>query len=79
MQRIIMTKDYKHKKEHFGGSKEFKQKYSAGSSTQALWRSKGMPHYRVPNSKKILYKFDEIDEWLSTGKITSSTDGANNG
>lgn len=74
-----MPKDNQHKQECFGGSKEFKLKYSAGSSTQSLWRDKGMPHYRVPNSKKILYKFDEIDEWLATGKVTSSTDGANNG
>lgn len=35
--------------------------------------NKGMPHYRVPNSKKILYKFDEIDEWLASGKVTGES------
>ena len=66
--------------ECFGGSKEFKLRYSTGSSTQALWRDKGMPHYRVPNSKKILYKFDEIDAWLAEGKVTASdTNGVSNG
>jgi hypothetical protein len=64
-----MPKDKQQNLECFGGSKEFKLRYSAGSSTQALWRDKGMPHYRVPNSKKILYKFDEIDAWLVSGKI----------
>ena len=64
-----MPKNKQHTQEYFGGSKEFKLRYSAGSSTQALWRNKGMPHYRVPNSKKILYKFDEIDAWLVSGKI----------
>lgn len=53
----------------FGGSKEFKLKYSAGSSTQSLWRKNGMPHYRVPNSKKILYRFEEINAWLASGKV----------
>ncbi len=67
-----MPKNKQHIQKCFGGSKEFSLKYSAGSSTQALWRDKGMPHYRVPNSKKILYKFDEIDEWLAEGKVTAS-------
>ncbi len=57
--------------ESFRGSKEFKLRYSAGSSTQSLWRDKGMPYYRVPNSKKILYKFTEIDAWLLSGKVQS--------
>jgi len=34
-----------------------------------------MPHYRVPNSKKILYKFDEIDAWLASGKIKGKNNG----
>ena len=73
-----MPKD--EQRECYGGSKEFKMRYSSGSSTQALWRDKGMPHYRVPNSKKILYKFDEIDAWLAEGKVTASdTNGASNG
>ena len=64
-----MPKDEQQTPECFGGSRDFKLRYSAGSSSQALWRDKGMPHYRVPNSKKILYKFDEIDEWLASGKV----------
>jgi len=52
---------------------------TTGQPLALIVSNKGMPHYRVPNSKKILYKFDEIDEWLATGKVTSSTDGANNG
>lgn len=68
-----MPKENQQEIECFGGSKEFKLKYSAGSSTQALWREKGMPHYRVPNSKKILYKFDEIDAWLASGKVTGES------
>jgi hypothetical protein len=72
-----MPKDEQQVHECFGGSKEFKLKYTVGSSTQALWRKNGMPHYRVPNSKKILYKFDEIDAWLAKGKVTApDIDGA---
>jgi len=69
-----MPKDEQQTPKCFGGSKEFKLRYSAGSSTQALWREKGMPHYRVPNSKKILYKFDEIDTWLVSGKVEGKKD-----
>ena len=64
-----MPKDEQQNLKCFGGSKEFKLRYSAVSSTQALWREKGMPHYRVPNSKKILYKWGEIDAWLASGKV----------
>ncbi len=54
----------------FSGTREFKQRYAAGFSTQSIWRSRGMPYYRVPNSKKILYRFSEIDAWLASGKVT---------
>jgi hypothetical protein len=79
MQRIIMPKTTKELQE-FCGTKVFKLKYSAGSSTQALWRKNGMPHYRVPNSRKILYNFIEIDTWLAEGKVAGSDiNGAKNG
>jgi hypothetical protein len=32
-----------------------------------------MPHYKVPNSTKILYKEEEILEWL-TSQRSASTD-----
>jgi len=50
--------------EDFIDTKEFKARYKISASTQALWRRKGMPHYSVPNAKKILYKISEIDAWL---------------
>jgi hypothetical protein len=43
-----------------------------GASTQALWRKKGMPHYKVPNSTKILYKEEEILEWLTSQRSASA-------
>ena len=72
-ERNIMT-DSIHQHMHYFGTKRFKQKYGAGSSTQALWRQKGMPYYRVPNSKTILYKAAEIDSWLAEGKVESDND-----
>lgn len=53
-------------KEDFIDTKEFKARYTISASTQALWRRKGMPHYSVPNAKKILYKISEIDAWLKS-------------
>jgi hypothetical protein len=50
------------------GTKEFKARYCVEIRTQALWRKKGMPYIRVPNSAKILYRQHEIDAWLAQGK-----------
>jgi len=57
-------------KEIYFGTKEFKAKYCVEATTQALWRSKGMPFIRVPNSKKILYKKEDIEKWLRQDKNT---------
>ena len=51
------------------GTKEFKARYCVEPTTQALWRSKGMPFIRVPNSKKILYRQEDIEKWLNKGEI----------
>ncbi len=68
-----MTQKDQQAQDTFFGTKEFKSRFSLGASTQALWRKKGMPHYRVPNSTKILYKEEEILEWL-TSQRSASTD-----
>ena len=50
----------------FFGTKGFKERYSVGYSTQALWRDKGMPYYRVQGSKKILYRDKEVLTWITS-------------
>jgi hypothetical protein len=67
-----MTQDDRPKQGSFFGTKEFKSRFSAGGSTQASWRKKGMPYYRVPNSTKILYKEEEVLEWLTSQKSSSA-------
>ena len=57
-----MTQKDQQTQDTFFGTKEFKSRFSLGASTQALWRKKGMPHYKVPNSTKILYKEEEISQ-----------------
>ena len=54
--------------ERFLDTKAFRLRYRAGASTQALWRKKGMPFYRVPNAKKILYKEAEVTDWITSQK-----------
>ena len=67
-----MPKKEQEKQDVFFGTKEFKSHFSTGASTQASWRKKGMPHYRVPNSTKILYKEEEILAWLTSQKGAST-------
>ena len=64
-----MTQKDQQTQNTFLGTKEFKSRFSVGVSTQALWRKKGMPYYRVPNSKKILYQEEEILAWLTSQKM----------
>jgi len=66
-----MTQKDQQVQDTFFGTKEFKSRFSSGASTQALWRKKGMPYYRVPNSTKILYKEEEVLAWLTSQKGTS--------
>ena len=56
------------------GTRGFKEYYSIAPSTQKLWRDNGMPHYRVPNSSKILYRRVEVESWLSSDKQGASKD-----
>jgi len=65
-----MPKKSNEVQEIYFGTDEFKSRYCVKPTTQALWRSKGMPFIRVPNSSKILYKIDDIESWLEKGKIT---------
>jgi len=48
------------------GTREFKARYSIAGSTQKKWRDAGLPYYRVPNSTKILYKREEVENWLTS-------------
>ena len=66
------------KKTIFFGTRGFKDRYSTGYSTQALWRKNGMPHYRVPDSKKILYKDEEILTWITSQKSANPDDMQDN-
>ena len=62
----------------FFGTRGFKERYSAGYSTQALWRENGMPYYRVPDSKKILYKDEEVLAWITSQKSANPDDMQDN-
>ena len=67
-----MPKGVEKKQDIFFGTKEFRILYSVGTSTQSFWRKNGLPYYRVPNATKILYKEEEVLEWLTSQKGASS-------
>ena len=58
----------------FFGTRGFKERYSTGYSTQALWRKNGMPHYRVPDSQKIIYKDEEVLAWITSQRISNTSE-----
>ena len=54
------------------GTRGFRARFDIIQSTQAVMRKNGLPHYRVPNSKKIIYKEEEVLAWLTSQKGTST-------
>lgn len=50
------------------GTRGFRARFGIIQSTQAVMRKKGLPYYRVPNSKKIIYKEEEVLAWLTSQK-----------
>ena len=58
----------------FFGTRGFKERYSTGYSTQALWRKNGMPHYRVPDSQKIIYKDEEVLAWITSQRVSNASE-----
>ena len=54
------------------GTRTFKEKFTIIQSTQAVMRKNGMPFYRVPGSKKVIYKEEEVLEWLTSQKGAST-------
>ena len=54
------------------GTKQFKERFTIPQSSQLEMRKRGLPFYRVPNSTKILYKEEEVLEWLTSQKGAST-------
>ena len=54
------------------GTRGFRARFDIIQSTQAVMRKNGMPFYRVPSSKKIIYKEKEVLEWLTSQKGAST-------
>ena len=54
------------------GTRGFRVRFGIIQSTQAVMRKKGLPHYRVPNSTKIIYKEEEVLAWLTSQKGAST-------
>ncbi len=73
-----MPKEAQKKQDIFFGTKEFKNFYSVGTSTQAFWRKNGLPYYRIPNSTKIMYKEDEVLAWITSQKGDQEMPDKNN-
>ena len=53
------------------GTRVFRARFDIIQSTQAVMRKNGLPHYRVPNSSKIIYKEAEVLAWLTSQKGAS--------
>jgi excisionase family DNA binding protein len=46
------------------GMKNLMDQLNISYSTCYRWCKKGMPHYKVKGSKKILFNWDKVQEWL---------------
>ena len=53
------------------GTRGFRVRFGIIQSTQAVMRKNGLPYYRIPNSKKIIYKEAEVLAWLTSEKGAS--------
>ena len=46
------------------GMKTILEELNISYSTLYRWCKKGMPHYKVKGSKKVLFNRDKVQDWL---------------